>query len=902
MAVASIAHYDWPEDWPDLLPCLLKLLSNQSNMSGVGGALRSLALLSDDLDDSMVPKLVPILFPQLHKILSTPMLLYGKPQRSKALSIFHSCTSVLASMSGVYWDAHDAHAKIMGGAIRHYFATSSDSEDPDDWSIRMEVLKCLTQFVQNFPDLMEEEFAVFYHPLWQTFVSCLKVYQLSLIQGAEDPHAGIFDSDGAEKSLESFIIQLFEFLLTLVGSSRFTKILGRNVKELVFYSMSFLQITEEQVHTWSVDPNQFVADEGDVTYSCRVSGSLLLEEVINSYGLDGINSVIEAAQKHYDESTRRKLVGSSDWWRIREASIFALCSVSDQLIEAQDSGSFRFSLAELLHKILIEGIGTEVHEFPFLQARIFSAVAKFSSLINQELRQQFLHAAIQTISLDASPPAKVGACQALSQLLSESDSGVLQTHVVGLFSSLIDLLKQASEETLHLVLETLKAAVKAGNEHSASIEPMISPIILNTWVQHVSDPFISIDALEVLEAIKNAPGCMQPLASRILPSIHSILEKPQMQSTGLVAGSLDLLSMLLKDAPAYMVKVFFDNCFNSVINIILQSDDHGEMQNATQCLAAFVSGGKQELLSWGGDPGITMKSLLAAASRLLDPDMESSGSLFVGSYVLQLILHFPSQMGVHIRDLISALVQRMQSCEIAGLKSSLIVIIARLVHLFTPNVDQFVNLLLTLPAKGHENSLAYIMSEWSKQQPEIQGAYQIKVTTTALALLLATRHAELAKINVRGHLLKSQADPERWTLVPLPTKMFALLSDSLIEIQEQDLDEDEVVEKDGDWVEDGEGDGSYGRDVLFSSLEPSNPRPSVEHLHAMARFLDDADGDDDFEDLIKGADPLNQIDLGDYLKEFLVNFSNREGALFENLYKDLSEAQKVAVKRVLRRF
>lgn len=37
---------------------------------------------------------------------------------------------------------------------------------------------------------------------------------------------------------------------------------------------------------------------------------------------------------------------------------------------------------------------------------------------------------------------------------------------------------------------------------------------------------------------------------------------------------------------------------------------------------------------------------------------------------------------------------------------------------------------------------------------EIQGAYQIKVTTTALALLLSSRHAELAKINVQGYLVQ----------------------------------------------------------------------------------------------------------------------------------------------------
>ena len=34
MAVSSIAHYDWPEDWPDLLPFLLKLINDQTNING----------------------------------------------------------------------------------------------------------------------------------------------------------------------------------------------------------------------------------------------------------------------------------------------------------------------------------------------------------------------------------------------------------------------------------------------------------------------------------------------------------------------------------------------------------------------------------------------------------------------------------------------------------------------------------------------------------------------------------------------------------------------------------------------------------------------------------------------------------------------------------------------------
>lgn len=31
MAVASVAHHDWPDEWPDLLPFLMKLINDQNN-------------------------------------------------------------------------------------------------------------------------------------------------------------------------------------------------------------------------------------------------------------------------------------------------------------------------------------------------------------------------------------------------------------------------------------------------------------------------------------------------------------------------------------------------------------------------------------------------------------------------------------------------------------------------------------------------------------------------------------------------------------------------------------------------------------------------------------------------------------------------------------------------------
>ncbi|XP_059445703.1 uncharacterized protein LOC132177414 isoform X2 [Corylus avellana] len=803
MAMASIAVYDWPENWPDLLPFLLKLISDQTNMNGVHGALRCLALVSGDIDDKTVPALVPILFPCLLTIMSSPQV-YDKYIRTKTLSIVYSCTSVLGAVSGVYKTETAALIIPMLKPWMDQFSIILEqpvqSEDPDDWSIRMEVLKCLNQFVQNFPNL-ESELMVLVGPLWKTFESSLRVYVRSSIEGTEDSYEGRYDSDGGEKSLDSFVIQLFEFLLTIMSTAKLVKVIADNVKELVYYTIAFLQITEQQVHTWSVDANQFVADEDDITYSCRVSGALLLEEVVNSLGGEGIEAIMDAAKRRFSESQHEKAAGSTVWWRMREATLFALASLSEQLIELEVSGPTRVDVGNLLEQIITEDIGIGVHECPFLYARIFTSVAKFSTVMSHGVLDHFLYAAIKAIGMDLPPPVKVGACRALSQLLPEANKEIIPPQMMDLFSSLTGLLNHASDETLHLVLETLQAAIRAGKEASASVEPIISPIILNLWASHVSDPFISIDALEVLEAIKNSPGCIHPLVSRVLPYIGPILDKPQQQPDGLVAGSLDLINMLLKNAPIYVVQAVYDVCFNPVIRIVLQSDDHSEMQNATECLAAFVSGGRQEVLTWGGDSGFTMRSLLDAASRLLDPELESSGSLFVGSYILQLILHLPSQMSLHIRDLVAALVRRMQSVQIMGLRSSLLLVLARLVHMSAPNVDQFIDLLISIPAEGYDNSFTYVMSEWTKQQGEIQGAYQIKVTTSALALLLSTRHAELAKINVQGRLIqsatgittrsKAKLAPDQWTMVPLPAKILALLADALIEIQEQHLDDDD---------------------------------------------------------------------------------------------------------------
>uniref|UniRef100_A0A7N0ZSB7 Importin-9 central HEAT repeats domain-containing protein n=1 Tax=Kalanchoe fedtschenkoi TaxID=63787 RepID=A0A7N0ZSB7_KALFE len=830
------------------------------------GALRCLALLSADMDDSMVLKLVPALFPSLHRIISSPQL-YDISVRAKALSLVYSCTSMLGGMSGVY---KTETRSLMSSMIKPWMKQFSlilrnpiQSEDPDDWSIKMEVLKCLNKFAQNIPSLTEAEFTVIAGPLWQTFISSLKVYEQLAINGNEDPFEGRYDSDGAEKTLESFVFQIFELLLTIAGSSKLVKVIENNLKELAYYTIAFLQMTQQQILAWSMDVNQYVADEDDNVYNCRASGALLLEEIVGMSGAEGVTAVIDAVKRRFSESQKEKAAGSTMWWRIREATLFALASLAEPLLKAQRAGLTR-EIGPLIEEFSAEDYG--INEYPFLSARVFASIARYFSVISPGFLQTCLYSAVRALATEVfnawPPPVKVGACRAVSQILPESQCAMIRPHLMSIFASLVDLLNQASDETLRLVLETLRAAVKAGAEIAASIEPIVSPVILNLWAANVSDPFISIVAIKLLDAIKDSPGCIYPLVTRVLPYVVPVLVEPRQQPEGLVAGSLDLVSMLLKVAPGDVIKAIYDVCFGSVVRLVLVTDDRGEMQNATECLAAMIAGAKQDILAWGTDSGFTMRSLLDVASRLLDPNLESSGSLFVGSYVLQLIVHLSAQMSPHIPDLAAALVRRMQTCQIAGLRSSLILVFARLVHMSVPDVNQFINLLLTLPAEGYENAFACVMSEWAKQQVEIQGASQIKVTTTALALLLSARHAELWKINVQGQLIKSNAGiitrskaklvPDQRT-IPLPAKIRALLADMLIKIQEQT----------------GAGDEQHDED---SDSDP-----------------------------IGAFDPLNEINMASYLVDSIIKFAQADRPLFDHLSQNLTQPQQKAILMVLNR-
>lgn len=64
----------------------------------------------------------------------------------------------------------------------------------------------------------------------------------------------------------------------LVETPRFRSAVRDGISQVIYYIILFMQITEEQVSTWTSSPNRFVEDESEdsFSYSVRLAAQDLL--------------------------------------------------------------------------------------------------------------------------------------------------------------------------------------------------------------------------------------------------------------------------------------------------------------------------------------------------------------------------------------------------------------------------------------------------------------------------------------------------------------------------------------------------------------------------------------------------------------------------------------------------
>lgn len=100
--------------------------------------------------------------------------------------------------------------------------------------------------------------------------------------------------------------------------------------------------------------------------------------------------------------------------------------------------------------------------------------------------------------------------------------------------------------------------------------------------------------------------------------------------------------------------------------------------------------------------------------------------------------------------LLGALARKLAAAEDSALVQSLITVLAQLAQL---DVGQLVSILAGINQPDGRSALAAVMDKWVDRQIEIRTAYDIKLTTTALAALVGCGHPALAALQAKGRRL-----------------------------------------------------------------------------------------------------------------------------------------------------
>jgi len=907
-SLAAIAHWDWPDHWPELFEILMQAVKGNDEFA-VQGAVRVLKELSRDLTDSQIPAVAPAILPDIYRIFCESDR-YTVRTRSRAVEIFTTLTTMICTIG-------ETNKSLQKTLLNPFLSTFSEAlvsalSLPDshtsDTGLKTEVVKALTVLIKNVPKQLAQWMPQILPPVWSTLTSSAERYVREVVNegGSEDE---CVDSDGQVLGFETLMFAIFDFVESLVENKKFRPAVKSGLADLMYYIVIYMQITEEQCEKWSSNADSFVEDEDEdsFAYSVRISSQDLLTALFREFEEESCASLVQTIQRHLTEAAQVRSTGQDEWWKIHEAVMLALGSVQGSIETNIDSGKVVFDMSDLLNNVVLADMNSPVH--PFLLGRCLWLASKFPKYQSTDMMKAFLEGTVRGLQQDQPHPVRISAVRAIwgfcEYLKSAGESGdiSLASLLIPLLPALVDgLVNMAanfsqSSEILGLILENLAVVLDCDPKFTASQESKVAPLAIAMFLKYNSDPLIIGLSQDLFKILSKNPECAVPLQTRLIPTVVSILNS-QDQFPGLKSVGMDVLETLIRAAPLPLSDPLIQIAFPAVIQVTLSTDDNSILQSGGECLRAYISVAPHQISNFVDPTGKTgLQHIVSVAGHLLNPAGTESSATFVGRLVTCLIRKTGDRLGDNLDLLLKAVLSKLQRSETLSVAQSLILVYAQLIH---TQLDAVLNFLSSVPGPTGNSALHFVMSEWVSKQHMFYGSYESKVSLMALAKLLQygvnNNDDRLNEITVRGDEVFSElagprtrstraSRPPQFTTVPLLAKLSKILLmevGNLLELGEDDVDYDEESDDDIDSQDDS------------SSLNGSIGKNGVELSDLLENGAEIVDLDDDDEDPDSKQDPIYSLDLKKYLISFLKEFSAQP--CFQHFVPHLNQSETITLQ------
>lgn len=855
-AVSKIASADYPEQWPELLPALLRIINDTNSTPGaLHGALKVLLDLVDtgfneEQFFNVARDLVSTLFNVATNESRKPML------RALGVAVFRSCLDTLEMVL----EQHKVAVKqfmdeVLTGWSPFFIETlkaplpqapteqeeSKDTEVPSQWrgviGLKLQVVKTLMKIRMVFPGLLVAQSPVYFSTIWTELSNAQgHFYQFYI----EDERQGrLVDVDGLPYTLDLLVLEELDFIQSLLKAPPVKAELQQQLQnagqagatagwlpEILKLACSYAQITSEEEGLWDIDVNLFLSEETSVTanYTPRTcSGDLViklgdwLKDATTQGLLAFLNGVFSDA---------------SSSWKSRESSLFILNALLRDLHE----------VSQEITPELASGFGGFVQyaiqqEQELLRARGYLVAGILAKVSN--VGDAYLEATLAAISKDPAEVVKVACLRALQDLLpslSTSTTIPLQEPIISAVSDFVsahDLRESSDTDDLKVTLaETLRDTIMV--QPSIVLSSTALDVLFNIASNGATNFQLTMIITEAFEDIvekiaDQGADSFVRLCEKVLPSIMGAVDVGNLtQEISLTIFAADLLRALTEGALEPLPAGFVETVMPKVNSLLLDSTDAELIRPATESVRHILAHDFNQFIAWR-DPQSGKEAIevvLVIIDRLLSPSVDDHAATEVGQLAAELVERAGSErLGPYLPQLLQAVARRLVTAEKAQFIQSLILVFARLTLISAREVVDF----LAQVDIGGQSGLPIVMSKWLENSVNFAGYDEIKQNIIALATLYNLEDLRLAQVQVKGDLIvqdtgriktRSQArnNPDRYTTVTAPLKIVKVLVEELAAASgNQEIDAATAAALE----EEGSDDGDEWEDVPDNTLDLS---------------------------------------------------------------------------------
>lgn len=671
-SISKIAQFDWPSSWPDLFPILIEYL-NSGSQTAIYSALKVFKELSNEVVDTQIPNVAPILLPHMLTIMSSNGYEYSLKSRRNAVKVFSSISETIIIMNEYQKDTIKLYLLPHIEQFCQYGITvlSMPDDSPQvDIALKKEIVTSLTVFIRKCRKVMKVYLPKVMEIIWQTLTTLAHIYvqrvvnSNTFLEGSDDIYSESVDSDGESTGFESYLYAIIDFVNAIFESPKYRLMIHPVLPELLYYILYYIQITDEQIESWKTNLYQFVEDD-DIesnNYSIRIAAEDLIlnlaKEMTSDKGEQPKKydelfklSFLSAIKRHFSEATdlekRQKEANTATdeqtWWKTKESCLYSLGHLAPTVIVTIEQNN---SLSNEYKAILDTIISHMNVAETFLAGRSILTASRFSSIMNDNYLDNFLKLTSSLLVMRDVPILRIFALQStyyfcdnvqLNQKIS-----VMKPYLNQFLQGLISIGVQSNSDLFFLVLQTIEMLIGLDKDFISANALSICQLATSAFVQYPDDPNIFSIALNLYEEIFKIEHFSRQVQEFLLPILVPVLNaqmekllemgfinRDTLKNVNIVQlqpGALDILASMAKHSSVPMSEIMIQQYYPALLRCLQSSskEDSSILQNGSECIRFYISNGVKQLKEYvdpvtsqdGLSMAITVSFLLSIVNQI----------------------------------------------------------------------------------------------------------------------------------------------------------------------------------------------------------------------------------------------------------------------------------------------